>query len=136
MVLEVGEEAGRMLLLADVDSAIEARLPATPATLVKVAHHGSGASSGATLLGRARPRWAAVSCGRHNPFGHPAPGALRRLEAAGARIQRTDRLGALWYEATGAGVRPLEWRRSPGPGITVAYARAAGGPGAAAPRAP
>ena len=112
VVLEVGAGEGRLLLLADVDSTIEARLPVDSAIAVlKVAHHGSGSSSGITLLGRARPRVAAISCGRRNPFGHPALGAIERLEGAGAAIDRTDLAGALWYEADPGGIRRIDWRR-------------------------
>ena len=112
VVLEVGAGEGRLLLLAEVDSTIEARLPVDSAIAVlKVAHHGSGSSSGITLLGRARPRVAAISCGRRNPFGHPALGAIQRLEGARAAIERTDLAGALWYEADPGGIRRIDWRR-------------------------
>jgi competence protein ComEC len=112
MVLEVGEGASRMLLLADVDSTVEEALPvASGVALLKVAHHGSGSSSGAGFLFRVRPSEAVISCGRRNPFGHPARGAIERLTAAGIRIHRTDESGALWFEAGEGGVRTLDWRR-------------------------
>src|SRR5205823_5469592 len=82
-----------------------------PVALLKVGHHGSGSSSGSSFLRRVRPRWAVISCGRRNPFGHPDPGALERLGAVGATIVRTDRSGALWFEADSSGVRLLDWRR-------------------------
>ena len=36
-----------------------------------------------------------------NPYGHPSPELLERLEAAGARILRTDRDGAVHVLADG-----------------------------------
>jgi beta-lactamase superfamily II metal-dependent hydrolase len=39
------------------------------------------------------------SVGRHNPFGLPAPEALDRARAAGAKIWRTDMDGAAVFEA-------------------------------------
>jgi competence protein ComEC len=111
LVLEVGEERRRMLLLADVDSTIEAVLDVEPGVeLLKVAHHGSASSSGTLFLRRVSPREALISSGRRNPFGHPAPAVLARLTAVGARIHRTDESGALWFEAGGNDVRLLDWR--------------------------
>src|SRR5207247_882262 len=73
LVLEVGEGAGRALLLADVDSTVEAALEFEPRlAVIKVAHHGSASSSGESFLARARARHALVSVGRRNAFGHPA----------------------------------------------------------------
>ncbi len=115
MVLEVGAGEARALLAADVDSIVEASLPVTPALpVLKVAHHGASASSGAQALARLSPRVAVVSCGSHNPFGHPDPGALERLALAGAVLYRTDREGTIWLELGPRGVRRLDWASSSG----------------------
>ncbi|MEK7823856.1 MAG: DNA internalization-related competence protein ComEC/Rec2 [Candidatus Eisenbacteria bacterium] len=112
LVLEVGEASGRALLAADVDSTREDSLAVAPGIAVlKVAHHGSGSSSGARFLARARPALALVTVGKRNAFGHPDPRALARLAAAGATILRTDREGAVWLEMSAAGVRRADWRR-------------------------
>jgi competence protein ComEC len=114
LVIEVGEGRGRALLAADVDSTVERDLTVAPdLAALKVAHHGSGSSSGATFLARSRPRLGVISCARRNPFGHPDAGVLARLAAAGARVARTDREGAIWLELSDAGVRRLDWRREP-----------------------
>ena len=134
LVLEVGEGAGRALLLADVDSTVEAALEFEPRlAVIKVAHHGSASSSGESFLARARARHALVSVGRRNAFGHPAAATLARLAAAGLEIHRTDRSGALWFELSADGARLLDWRcRPPGTdraeGPVVAPLRAPAGP--------
>ena len=113
LVLEVGEGAGRALLLADVDSTVEESLAVERGVAVlKVAHHGSASSSGTRLLARTGACMALLSVGRRNPFGHPAPGTLARLAAAGCRIERTDRSGALWLDLSRAGVRLLDWKHA------------------------
>jgi competence protein ComEC len=66
-----------------------------------VAHHGSRTSTSQALLYAWQPHVALVSCGRGNRFGHPAPDVIRRLEAAGARIYRTDRDGQITIETDG-----------------------------------
>ena len=111
-VLEVGRGAGRALLTADADSAVERALEVAPGVaLLKVSHHGSGSSSGANFLMRVRPGIAAISVGRNNRFGHPTAGALERLAASGAKVMRTDVNGALWFELSPMGVRVIDWRR-------------------------
>jgi len=95
------ELGGRQLLFAgDLPGAEEIRLArenpaALHADLLKVAHHGSSSSSTAAFLVAVSPRLAVISAGARNGFGHPAPAALERLAAAGARILRTDRDGEL-----------------------------------------
>ncbi len=111
LVLELGTGDGRVLLTADADSLVEAELCTTPApALLKAGHHGSGSSSGAAALARIRPRRVALSCGALNPYGHPHAGALARLAATGAEVDRTDLEGSLWYAVSEHGVRRLDWR--------------------------
>ncbi len=81
------------------------------ALALKVAHHGSRFSSTAPFLERARPRLAVISVGARNPFRHPSAEALARLEAAGARVYRTDRDGAVILETDGRVLRVTAWAR-------------------------
>jgi competence protein ComEC len=72
--------------------------------VLKVPHHGS-AYQAPELLRALRPRVALVSVGAGNDYGHPAPGTLRALVAAGAVVGRTDRDGDLAVVADGDGPR-------------------------------
>jgi competence protein ComEC len=110
LALEVGGSGHRALLSADIDSTVEASLGLRSIEVLKVAHHGAATSSGARALEQLRPRVALISCGRHNPFGHPDPGALDRLRQAGASVHRTDREGTIWLEIGPHGVRRIDWR--------------------------
>ncbi len=131
LVLELGTGAGRVLLTADADSLIEVELRSTPApALLKAGHHGSGSSSGAVALARIRPGRVALSCGALNPYGHPHAGALARLAANGARVDRTDLEGSLWYEVSALGVRRLDWRAGEPLRARVRHAPASGPAGA------
>lgn len=58
-------------------------------------HHGSKHGSTDELLAAARPRFAVVSAGDGNAFGHPAREAVARLRAAGATIWCTDTNGTI-----------------------------------------
>jgi competence protein ComEC len=65
------------------------------ADVLKVGHHGSKNSTTLGFLAAIQPRVAVISAGEDNPYGHPNPELLERLEGAGVRILRTDRDGAV-----------------------------------------
>ncbi len=98
----------RMLLLGDLEPPAQRALLRSPVAgelaavdVLKVAHHGS-AYQDPELIRRAAPRIALISCGRDNPYGHPAPGTVAALRAGGAVVLRTDRDGALAVVGAGA----------------------------------
>lgn len=64
-----------------------------PVDVLKVAHHGSAYSSTMPFLQTIHPRYAIISCGVNNDYGHPAPSTLERLRAIGAQTFRTDLQG-------------------------------------------
>jgi len=65
------------------------------ADVLKVGHHGGKNSTTQEFLDAVAPTIAIISSGEDNPYGHPSPELLERLEASGARILRTDRDGAV-----------------------------------------
>ncbi len=69
--------------------------------LLKVAHHGSRAATLDPFLEKSQPRWAVVSVGRSNPFGHPSREVLIRLLRHGARPYLTLDQGAIAIETDG-----------------------------------
>lgn len=69
---------------------------AKPATVLKVAHHGSRYSTSEAWLDLVRPREAIVSVGE-NSYGHPAPEVLQRLAQRDIAILRTDERGDIVY---------------------------------------
>ena len=92
------------LLMADAETAVEARLAVAgiaPCDVLKAGHHGSRTSTTDAFLAAVRPAAAVISCGRANTYGHPHPTVTARLTAAGVRIFRTDRHGAVMVETDG-----------------------------------
>ena len=63
--------------------------------ILKVAHHGSGYSTGTEFLATASPATAIISCGRNNSYGHPHAETLQRLEDARVPWYGTMDYGAL-----------------------------------------
>jgi len=94
-----------MLFTGDAGAAAEERFSSEGADLrcnvLKVGHHGSGYSSTPAFIAAVHPRYAIVSVGRHNLFGHPAPSTLQTLQRFGAQIYRTDENGAITITSDG-----------------------------------
>ncbi|MBM4408491.1 MAG: MBL fold metallo-hydrolase, partial [Chloroflexi bacterium] len=103
-----------VLLTGDLEEEIEPvllerGLPRTE--VLKVAHHGSRTSSTQPMIDALRPRVALVSVGTGNTYGHPSPATLGRLEAAGARVGRTDLDGSVEVSLDGRTVEVATERR-------------------------
>jgi competence protein ComEC len=71
------------------------------ADVLKVGQHGSRTSSSAAFVAAVAPSEAIVTSGVRNRFGHPAATTLETLAAAGVRVWRTDRAGAVVVETDG-----------------------------------
>ncbi|HEX8026532.1 MAG TPA: ComEC/Rec2 family competence protein, partial [Candidatus Limnocylindrales bacterium] len=83
----------RFLLAGDVEQAVDPELLARGlprVDLLKVAHHGSKTASTEPFLETVHPRVAVVSAGLGNPYGHPAPATISRLQAIAKQTYRTD----------------------------------------------
>ncbi len=76
------------------------------ADLLKVAHHGSATSTIPLLLGRVHPRFAVISVGARNTYGHPRVEVLARLGEARVMTYRTDLDGAVTLYLDGKTVSP------------------------------
>lgn len=74
------------------------------ADVLKVGHHGSKNSTTQEFLEAVRPQVAIISAGEDNPYGHPSPELLERLQTAGVRVLRTDRNGAVHILTDGDGL--------------------------------
>jgi len=116
VVLEVVYGDVTMLLTGDISAEIERailpQLTRSRIRVLKVAHHGSRTSSSSAFLEGWRPQIAVISCGRGNRFGHPTPEVLRRLEAIGATVLRTDRDGQITIQTDGRSLRLATYRRT------------------------
>ncbi|MBI4638334.1 MAG: DNA internalization-related competence protein ComEC/Rec2 [Candidatus Rokubacteria bacterium] len=113
LVLRLEYGRATFLLASDLGPGGERRLLARGthlgATVLKVAHHGSRRSSSVEFLRAVRPVAAVISVGARNPYGHPDRETLERLAAAGARIFRTDRDGAVIFETDGRVLTVTRW---------------------------
>jgi competence protein ComEC len=101
LVLRMQYGKRTMMLPGDAEKQVESSIladngeAALRADILKVGHHGSKNSTTAGFLAAMHPSVAVISAGEDNPYGHPNPELLERLENAEVRILRTDRDGAV-----------------------------------------
>lgn len=91
LVLSIDLDGYLLLQTSDLTGAYET-YAAAPADVLKVAHHGSAASTGDAFLDFVSPAAAllTVSSGSRH---HPSPATLERLEERGIDVLRTDECG-------------------------------------------
>jgi len=96
----------RMLFTGDAGVAAEQRFLSEgidlSAAILKVGHHGSAYSSSPDFIAAVHPRYAIISVGRNNMFGHPAPSTVATLQRSGAEVYRTDENGAVTLHTDGS----------------------------------
>ncbi len=104
LLVKYGSES--FLLTSDMGKKEEAAMcrrfgSGLAASVLLVPHHGSSGSCSQALLRAARPRAAAISCGRRNKYGHPSFGVLKRLSDNKIRVLMTARDGDIVFVSDG-----------------------------------
>lgn len=118
LVVRIMSRGMSILIPGDIEARAERELAARSELRSRVLiapHHGCGSSSGPAFVEAVRPEIVVVSCGWRNRYGCPAPEVLERYAAAGARIYRTDRDGAVAV-STDAGELAVRVHRAGGGG--------------------
>jgi competence protein ComEC len=103
LVMKVSYGATSALLEGDAEKKTEKQVAEEnpQADLLKVAHHGSTTSTIPELLAAVHPRFAVISVGARNVYGHPRREVLDRLEEAHVLTYRTDMDGAVTFYLNG-----------------------------------
>jgi competence protein ComEC len=108
LVMKVTYGSTSALLEGDAEKKAEEEIAGEDpqADLLKVAHHGSATSTIPELLAAVHPRFAVISVGLRNVYGHPKPQVLARLGEAHVATYRTDLDGAVSFYLDGKKVTP------------------------------
>lgn len=69
--------------------------------VLKAGHHGSSSSSSKNFLAAVSPKYAVISCGSGNSYGHPHAETISKLKGLNVQIYRTDLLGSIICETNG-----------------------------------
>ena len=94
LVLRFYYNGNGLLFMGDAEAPIENAMTrifksGLNSSILKVGHHGSRYSSTEKFLARVQPKYAYISFGVDNVYGHPHQEALDRLRAVGAKILYT-----------------------------------------------
>jgi len=65
------------------------------ADVLKVGHHASKSSTTQEFLNKVKPKYAVISVGKDNSYGHPNQLTMDRLKDAGIPVYRTDQQGTI-----------------------------------------
>lgn len=82
-----------------------------PCTLLKVGHHGSKYSSNSLFLERLKPKYAVISYGKGNRYGHPSKETMERLENIHAISYETGKQGAIFIETDGTRIKMKGYKK-------------------------
>lgn len=107
VVLELRYGSSVALLMGDAEVKLERELVSLPsnklaAQILKIGHHGSKTSTSEIFLKAVNPRWAVISVGRRNRYGHPVQEVLDRMVGLGIKIYRTDQDGDIVFVSDGS----------------------------------
>lgn len=78
------------------------------ADVLKLGHHGSSTSSGKSFVLAVDPRWAVISCGQDNSYGHPHDVTVELLEDYNIPYVRTDKSGSVVFISDGEHIEPVD----------------------------
>ena len=96
------------LLTGDAESVSERQMLSKEldlsATVLKVGHHGSRSSTSENFLNKVNPKYAVVSVGKDNSYGHPTQEVMDRLKAKSIPVYRTDESGTVVATSDGSNV--------------------------------
>ena len=108
LVLRIAYRNTSVLLEGDAEAPIERGMLSEQnmqSTLLKIGHHGSDTSTQPEFLFRISPRFAIISCGLHNHYGHPREEVLQSLQKSHVRTFSTDITGATCFSLDGTDVK-------------------------------
>jgi competence protein ComEC len=96
------------LLTGDAEAVSESQMLSKglnlSATVLKVGHHGSRSSTGQSFLNKVNPKYAVISVGKGNSYGHPTQDVMDRLKAKNIPVYRTDENGTIVATSNGSSV--------------------------------
>lgn len=88
------------------------------ADVLQAGHHGSSDASTEAFVEAVSPRYAVISCGKDNAYGHPHRETLETFQEAGVEVFRTDLQGNIVALSDG---RNLTWHFNPAPSWDEIY---------------
>lgn len=108
IVVKVAFGNTSFLLTGDAEDVSEKEIMAkgfdVSSTVLKVGHHGSNSSTTSEFLNKVNPKYAVISVGKDNTYGHPKQNILDRLKGKSIPVYRTDESGTIVATSNGTSV--------------------------------
>ncbi len=108
IVLRITYGSTSFMLDGDAESLSESQILSkdfdVKADVLKIGHHGSSSSTGNAFLDKVNPKYAVVSVGDGNSYGHPTEQTMSRLQNKGITVYRTDECGTIVATSDGSSI--------------------------------
>ena len=104
MVLLINHRGFKTLFTGDISENVERKIN-RDIDILKVAHHGSKTSTSKEFLENTSPKFALISAGVNNSYGHPHEEVLQNLEKHGIIYYVTARDGQVDFKIYGDKLR-------------------------------
>jgi competence protein ComEC len=105
IVMRLTYKNTRFLLTGDAENKSEndilKKFGDVKADVLKAGHHGSSTSTGKAFLAAINPKYAAISCGKGNDYGHPHKETLALFKKNKIDYFRTDLSGNIYFYSDG-----------------------------------
>lgn len=105
IVAKLRDGSATALLTGDAEKPLEYQMlfagDNLKSDILKVGHHGSKTSTAPDFIAAVAPRYAVISVGRKNRYGHPHHQTLDTLAKFGIKTFRTDQEGDMRFESDG-----------------------------------
>lgn len=104
-VLKITFGDNNFLFMGDAEIEVEKELePLVHYDVLKVGHHGSDTSSSLDFIKSINPKYAIISVGKDNKYGHPDKNIIKKYEDNNIEIYRTDTNGTIKVIADGSSI--------------------------------
>ncbi|MDS0527561.1 MBL fold metallo-hydrolase [Clostridium sp. SHJSY1] len=108
IVIRVEYKNNSFLFTGDAQAVSESEILKNGLTLksdvLKIGHHGSNTSTSTNFLNAVNPKYAVISVGLNNSYGHPADSTINKLTNKGIQVYRTDENGTIIMESNGSNI--------------------------------
>jgi competence protein ComEC len=108
IVVKISYGSTSFLFTGDAESVSESEMIAKgldlSSTVLKVGHHGSRSSTGQGFLNKVNPKYAVISVGKGNSYGHPTQEVMNRLKNKNIPVYRTDESGTIIATSNGTDI--------------------------------
>ncbi|WP_279146695.1 MULTISPECIES: ComEC/Rec2 family competence protein [Clostridium] len=73
--------------------------------VIKLGHHGSRTATSQSYLNKVNPKYAVISCGKGNSYGHPHAETMTKLKEKNIKVYRTDENGTIICTSDGENIK-------------------------------